>query len=190
MGLFSKTPPPVLPERPDLNDALGALGERDRTAFTDNTDRLGEFLVKALDSPWIVEAQIVALIPANIARQVGSEERGPLILTPEHLVYYHRSLEGALNVPLRQVWNLQEADQWISVDFGHGSGYNFGFGYNDKSSVELFKNQVRMAVSAAQNGGTRTHSDADELEKLAALRDRGVLTEEEFQGKKAQILGL
>jgi hypothetical protein len=33
-------------------------------------------------------------------------------------------------------------------------------------------------------------SDADELEKLASLRDRGILTNEEFQAKKAQILGL
>jgi hypothetical protein len=35
-----------------------------------------------------------------------------------------------------------------------------------------------------------TSSDADELAKLADLRDRGVLTDEEFQAKKAQILGL
>ena len=30
----------------------------------------------------------------------------------------------------------------------------------------------------------------EELEKLAALRDQGVLTEEEFQAKKGQLLGL
>lgn len=30
----------------------------------------------------------------------------------------------------------------------------------------------------------------DDLERLAALRDRGILTEEEFQAKKRQILGL
>jgi hypothetical protein len=30
----------------------------------------------------------------------------------------------------------------------------------------------------------------DELERLAGLRDKGILTEEEFQAKKAQLLGL
>jgi hypothetical protein len=30
----------------------------------------------------------------------------------------------------------------------------------------------------------------DELERLAALRDQGVLTEDEFQAKKGQLLGL
>jgi hypothetical protein len=30
----------------------------------------------------------------------------------------------------------------------------------------------------------------EELKQLAALRDQGILTEEEFSAKKAQILGL
>ena len=30
----------------------------------------------------------------------------------------------------------------------------------------------------------------EELEKLAALHDQGIITEEEFQAKKAQLLGL
>jgi hypothetical protein len=33
-------------------------------------------------------------------------------------------------------------------------------------------------------------SEADELEKLAALKDKGILTEEEFNQKKKQILGI
>ena len=32
-------------------------------------------------------------------------------------------------------------------------------------------------------------SNAEELERLAALRDRGVLSEEEFQAEKARVLG-
>lgn len=30
----------------------------------------------------------------------------------------------------------------------------------------------------------------DELEKLAGLRDKGIITDEEFEGKKKQLLGL
>ena len=33
-------------------------------------------------------------------------------------------------------------------------------------------------------------SDIDQLKQFAALRDQGILTEEEFAAKKAQILGL
>jgi putative oligomerization/nucleic acid binding protein len=33
-------------------------------------------------------------------------------------------------------------------------------------------------------------SDIDQLKQFAALRDQGILTEEEFAAKKAQILGI
>lgn len=34
------------------------------------------------------------------------------------------------------------------------------------------------------------NTDIEQLEKLASLRDQGILTEEEFQAKKLQILNL
>ena len=42
----------------------------------------------------------------------------------------------------------------------------------------------------ARVGRTMAVSPLDELEKLAALRDRGIVTEDEFQAKKRQLLGL
>jgi len=41
---------------------------------------------------------------------------------------------------------------------------------------------------AAQPGGSSDY--VAELEKLASLRDAGILTDEEFEAKKRQILGL
>jgi hypothetical protein len=40
------------------------------------------------------------------------------------------------------------------------------------------------------SGPSRTEDLPGTLERLADLRDRGILTEEEFQGKKRQILDL
>lgn len=40
---------------------------------------------------------------------------------------------------------------------------------------------------APSSGGSNS---LDDLEKLAELRKKGILTEEEFQAKKRQILGL
>lgn len=45
--------------------------------------------------------------------------------------------------------------------------------------------QERMASAAAP----QVASTADELTKLAALRDQGILTEEEFASQKAKLLG-
>jgi uncharacterized membrane protein YdbT with pleckstrin-like domain len=57
-----------------------------------------------------------------------------------------------------------------------------------------FKRQALMSREAARPSATPgvTAVDADpvaQLERLAALRDKGVVTEEEFQTTKAQLLG-
>jgi putative oligomerization/nucleic acid binding protein len=46
-------------------------------------------------------------------------------------------------------------------------------------------NQQRMSGGS----GGRTHSTTSELERLADLHARGVLTEEEFQAQKRRLLG-
>ena len=48
---------------------------------------------------------------------------------------------------------------------------------------------VEAKISSAQSGHARHRSAADEVEKFAALRDRGIITEEEFQQKKLGMLG-
>jgi hypothetical protein len=48
------------------------------------------------------------------------------------------------------------------------------------------ENALRHYLQQAAGNGTST---ADELTKLAALRDQGVLTEEEFAARKAKLLG-
>ncbi len=48
-----------------------------------------------------------------------------------------------------------------------------------RSSDQAFRQYVRQAAA----------SPADDLAKLADLRDRGVITEEEFQSAKAKALG-
>ena len=51
---------------------------------------------------------------------------------------------------------------------------------------EVGADDATSAAPAAGSGG----SDLDQLEKLAELHQQGILTDEEFAAKKAQILGL
>ncbi len=57
----------------------------------------------------------------------------------------------------------------------------------DSLRVKLQSRIGRSAAPAAPGG---SGSYLDDLERLAALRSSGILTEEEFQAKKKQILGL
>ncbi len=62
------------------------------------------------------------------------------------------------------------------------------FRKKQQAAFEEIKNQIEnRTASEAPSGKT---SDADELTKFAALRDKGILTEEEFQQKKKLVLGL
>lgn len=47
---------------------------------------------------------------------------------------------------------------------------------------------AETAVGAGE--GEPEPSYLDELERLAALRDQGIITEQDFEAKKAQLLGL
>ncbi|KAF0979445.1 hypothetical protein FDP41_001788 [Naegleria fowleri] len=51
-------------------------------------------------------------------------------------------------------------------------------------------NEVVKIKPSTSSSKSNDNLDLEELEKLASLRDKGILTEEEFQAKKRQILGL
>jgi len=57
------------------------------------------------------------------------------------------------------------------------------------------KKEVQQAILDAQskfsgNGNNSKASDADEIMKLNDLKEKGIITEAEFEAKKKQILGL
>lgn len=67
------------------------------------------------------------------------------------------------------------------------------FDVADQPAFEQIAEAIRVAIHTSRQPvavTTSAHSDADELEKLAGLRDRGILTSAEFDAKKAKILGL
>lgn len=55
------------------------------------------------------------------------------------------------------------------------------------SSLNRTINSVKLINADSQKGSTNQY---DDLEKLAELRDKGIITQEEFSEKKRQILGL
>jgi hypothetical protein len=54
----------------------------------------------------------------------------------------------------------------------------------------IIANEGSAAPAAAPAAPAAQESYLDELEKLADLRDKGVISDEDFEAKKKQILGL
>ena len=64
--------------------------------------------------------------------------------------------------------------------------------HNLGKNNELFseaKNLIEEKMQESRSGNHKK-SEADDLEKFSQLRDKGIITEEEFQAKKKQLLGL
>lgn len=63
--------------------------------------------------------------------------------------------------------------------------------YNVLSNLLIERQKVKNEVgSRGINNATQTQSSADELKKFKDLLDSGVITQEEFDAKKKQLLGL
>lgn len=65
---------------------------------------------------------------------------------------------------------------------------NFQSWNNKNEKFEELKRIVEEKITQASGG--RSNSSLDELEKLANLKDKGIITEEEFQQKKKHLLSI
>jgi len=64
------------------------------------------------------------------------------------------------------------------------------FRKNHQPDFEEIKNRLDAVMSAGPKGETQPPSSIHDLEKLAELRDKGIITHAEFEAKKKQILNI
>ena len=65
------------------------------------------------------------------------------------------------------------------------------FTWRDAAEFQKIKDTIEDKIASIQEGeGISKSSNLDELGKLAELRDKGSITEEEFEAKKKQLLDL
>jgi hypothetical protein len=64
-----------------------------------------------------------------------------------------------------------------------------GRSMNERARAQAQRNEQAFGQYVRETAGTSTTSTADELAKLADLRDRGTISAEEFERAKAKVLG-
>jgi hypothetical protein len=97
--------------------------------------------------------------------------------------------------PMRSVSSVQAKKDGLMYTkvsvFASGNTIDFRFGHDE---AQRFKDALqKLLLDPAVTGGSATPSapdNLDQLKKLAELKDAGVISEEEFQAKKTQLLGL
>lgn len=132
----------------------------------------------------------------NTSRFGGVQtRRGSLVVTNTRLFFYSKKIGGheVHEFAYHMVLSLQTK---TGVAFGsihlHAAGDQVEIQQVDKGEVERVSQSIRahMNVTGGAAGAPAASSTslADELGKLAGLRDAGVLSDEEFDAQKARLL--
>lgn len=129
----------------------------------------------------------------------GDTLQGRLIATSARLIYFRK---GMLSEKL-EAWNLQKI---TSVESQSGfivtklkfytSGDKIELGiYGEKRMAKQFVSNLQRAVNSADaavpsaNSSSQVTEDfASTLSKLAQLKEKGLITDEEYAAKKAEVL--
>lgn len=94
---------------------------------------------------------------------------------------------GSESVPLNQISSIHSAMMGLmKVTLETTGGKKYNIPTNKKKEVQqaIYEAQSRL------NGSNLQSSSADEIAKLSDLKEKGVITQEEFDQKKKQLLGI
>ena len=129
---------------------------------------------------------------------------GTIFLTDKRIVFKHQSINNFASeiMPLNEVISVHcTADSFNNCYMeAHSSTKIYFFNVAVKrdmlkqlheefeTAVNNYKSQQAVLNSTSQSNVAPQPDIADQIEKLAQLRDKGIITEEEFQAKKTDLL--
>lgn len=124
----------------------------------------------------------------------NTQHNGVLIITEERAIFYRKGIMGEVleTMPLKTITSVERKSM-----LGHRV-IRLHTSHDDLSFKTFQKDGEAKLIEAIEAGRSQEKSpeqsapqepDAmDKLKKLAELKDSGILTQEEFDAKKAQIL--
>jgi Bacterial PH domain/Short C-terminal domain len=126
-----------------------------------------------------------------------THRNGAVIVTDRRVVLFSKKMAG---------YDLQDFAFGLLSSVEHKKGLTYGNltfsaagSQNDvrqvpKADVERIAQLIREKMATAHSGSqsvpTTQGGVADEIRKLSALRDEGLITADEYEAKKKQLLGL
>jgi hypothetical protein len=132
-------------------------------------------------------------------RRMGtsSKRRATILITDRRVIIFSKKL-GGYDVQDYAYGLLTGVDHKKGLTAGHinlrAAGDTANVQQVQKEDVERISQLIRVRMAVSQPHGAAvvtpgTSSVADELTKLAQLRDTGVLSDDEFAAQKAKLLG-
>jgi hypothetical protein len=147
----------------------------------------------------IAEGEVVLDVTTGLGkvRRMGQEtsRRGALIVTDRRVIFFTKKLGGYEMSD--HVWAMLTAiDYKKGVMFGNinlnASGDHYHISSIPKDDIErvaqLIRSQMGQVRAHATHAAPAAPDLADQIRKLGDLRDSGLLSDDEFQAKKRQLL--
>jgi hypothetical protein len=130
----------------------------------------------------------------NIVGGFYNKSKGILVSTNRRLLFIDKGLIYGLKVedfPLDKISSISYETGIITGKIRiYTSGNTTEIDYVEKNSAKIFAEFVRDKLSSPKQPDVHTpqQSMLDQLEKLAKLRDSGIITDDEFSEQKRKIL--
>jgi hypothetical protein len=167
--------------RPDIRAAAARLGSRLRDP--------GEL---APVEGYLREHETVRFVVQGTYERAG----GVLVLTDARLIFFHRRVtKPSLDLSLGSVDSVRSTSGLSTGEVALAVGEKtVAISRIVKNDLEPLAHAIRQAREAAPDEPATAPPAADQvdpfvaMEKLSALRDRGVITEAEFAAKKQELL--
>lgn len=135
----------------------------------------------------------------EIGQGVWGKDQGIVVLTDERLFFFDKQLIGAtveefsLDAITSVVANKKLGGETLIITVAGNATAISRMMHGQGDAIARVFREVKAGFRAAQTAPKVIHqapSKAEELAKFAALRDQGILDDDEFAAIKAQILGL
>jgi hypothetical protein len=97
---------------------------------------------------------------------------------------------NSYSIPISQISSVNTTGLMGKMSIETTGGKSYSLSLQSKHQNELRDTITKQQNKMGSDGNPSARSESDEIAKLASLRDSGILTEEEFQAKKRQLLGL
>lgn len=145
------------------------------------------------------EAAELSVLGAYETKRMGQDtvRNGVLIATENRLVFYAKRMGGydLESFPYENISSFEQGKNMMggNVSFFASGNKVFVKWIKDgdlRGLVEYVRSRMGKKKPSDDNASAApTESITDQLTKLGELRDAGVLTDDEFQAKKADLLG-
>ena len=147
--------------------------------------------------------EIHFISPTNVVTSSATSHKkekfpGVIILTNERVIFYIQLLNANHSeiFPVTEIRSIESTGN--SLSGGHiiihtiSKDYDFLVSYKKAimQSIQSTFENIRSSASSIASTCSKTLSEADELVKFKNLLDQGIITEDEFNAKKKQLLGL